>query len=74
MVMVGAAKELYLNQQNRSPRVMLKVVKVTVQSEGRSMDTFAGLDYGSERTIILTVATRQLNLEGTPEALNLRTV
>lgn len=74
MLMVGAAKELYLDQQNRSPRVMLKGVKVTLQSEGRSIDTFTILDDGSERTIILPAATRQLNLEGTPETLNLRTV
>lgn len=66
MLMVGAVKELYLDQQNRSPRVMLKVVKVTLQSEGRSIDTFAVLDDGSERTIILPAATRQLNLEVNP--------
>ena len=53
---------------------MLKVVKVTLQSEGRSIETIAGLDDGAERTLILTAATRQLNLEGTPETLNLRTV
>lgn len=47
MLMVGAAKKLYLDQPNWCPRVMLKVVKLTLQSEGRSMDTLAVLD-GSE--------------------------
>ena len=74
MLMVGAAKEPYLDQQNRSLRVMLKVVKVTLQSEGRSMDTFTVLDDGSERTIILPTAACHLNLEGTAETLNLRMV
>lgn len=38
------------------------------------MDAYAGLDDGSERTILLHPAAQQLDLKGGPEDLPLRTV
>ena len=53
---------------------MLKVVKVHMHNAELSLETFAVLDYGSERTIILPPAVQHLNLTKEPETLPLRTV
>ena len=68
------ADTLYVDQPNRSPRVMLKVVPVFLINGRQRLRTYAILDDGSERTIILTSAVSQLKLEGPEEILNLRTV
>ncbi len=53
---------------------MLKVVQVRLHSKGRILDTYAILDDGSERTIILPTAVHYLDLEKTDESLALRTI
>lgn len=53
---------------------MLKVVPVNLHYEDRSLDTFALLDDGSERTILLSTAVKALGIQGNPENLPLRTV
>ncbi len=53
---------------------MLKVVPVHVHYEDRTLDTFAVLDDGSERTILLSAAAKAPGIQGTPEDLPLHTV
>lgn len=53
---------------------MLKVVKVLLYNGRRTMETYAVLDDGSERTIVLQTAVQQLKLTGTPELLPLQTI
>ncbi|KAL6457425.1 hypothetical protein MHYP_G00343880 [Metynnis hypsauchen] len=65
---------LYLNKPVSNTRVLLKVVRVLLHCGECTLDTFAILDDGSERTILLPEATRRLGLKGTPESLTLRTI
>ncbi|KAL0188999.1 hypothetical protein M9458_016098, partial [Cirrhinus mrigala] len=53
---------------------MLKVVPVHLSYEDRTLDTFALMDDGSERTILLSAAVEALGIQGVPEDLPLRTV
>lgn len=52
----------------------MKVVQIRLHSKGRILDTYAILDDGSERTIILPTAVHYLDLEKTDESLALRTI
>ncbi|KAJ8381811.1 hypothetical protein SKAU_G00025890 [Synaphobranchus kaupii] len=70
----SASDSLYLDRPEAGNRVMLKVVPVIVQYGERTLDTFAILDDGSERTMLLPAAAKSLGMKGTPEALPLRTV
>ncbi|XP_041839808.1 uncharacterized protein LOC121638843 [Melanotaenia boesemani] len=54
--------------------VYLKVVPVIVSNGQKSLHTYAVLDDGAERTIILTEATHQLGLAGETESMALRTI
>ena len=65
---------LYLDRPTESGRVLLKVVPVTLHYHGRTLDTYAVLDDGSERTMLLPTAAHKLDLQGTPETLPLRTI
>jgi len=67
-------RTIYLDQVTHSGRVMLKVVQVKLHSKGRIMDTYAILDDGSERTIILPTAVHYLDLDKSDESLSLRTI
>ncbi len=64
----------YLDKPVVGNRVMLKVVPVNVHYEDLNLDTFAVLDDGSERTILLSTAAKALGIQGTPEDLPLHTV
>ncbi|KAL0171405.1 hypothetical protein M9458_031716, partial [Cirrhinus mrigala] len=68
------AVRLNLRRTRVFRRVLLKVSKVIIANGDASMETYAVLDDGSERTILLHTAAQQLNLEGKPEDLILRTV
>lgn len=73
--MVSATPEtIYIDHPNRPQRVMLKVAKVHLHNAELSPETFAVLDDGSERTIILPPAVQHLHLSKEPETLSLRTV
>lgn len=63
--------KVYLDRPNRSQRVMLKVVKVLLHNGNRKMETYAVLDDGSERSIVLAQVVQQLNLVWHPETLPL---
>lgn len=70
----SASDSLYLDRPGVSNRVMLKVVPVLLHYEGRSFSTFALLDDGSERSMLLPAAAKALGMKGAPEDLVLRTV
>lgn len=53
---------------------MLKVIPVLLHHEGRSLSTFALLDDGSERSMLLPAAAKSLGIKGAPEDLPLWTV
>ncbi|KAL0177742.1 hypothetical protein M9458_026636, partial [Cirrhinus mrigala] len=73
--LVSTTKDvLYVDRSLSSRRVLLKVSKVIITNGDASMETYAMLDDGSERTILLHAAAQQLNLKGKPEDLILRTV
>lgn len=75
VLMVSATPDtIYIDRPNRPQRVMLKVVKVHLHNAERSLEAFAVLDDGSERTIILPPAVQHLHLTKEPETLPLRTV
>ena len=55
-------------------QVLLKVSKVLLRNGDHTLETYAILDDGSERTILLPAAAQSLKLTGEPEDLILRTV
>lgn len=62
MIQSPCDEAVYLDLPNCSPRVLLKVLKVTLHAESRSLETFALLDDASSRTIILSAAGHNLHL------------
>ncbi|XP_029972685.1 uncharacterized protein LOC115406662 isoform X2 [Salarias fasciatus] len=70
----SASGSLYLNRPETSDRVMLKVVPVLLHYRGRTISSFALLDDGSERSMLLPAAAESLGITGVPEDLPLRTV
>lgn len=71
---VPASAVLYVDRPTCDNKILLKVTKVLLQNGHKSMEAYAILDDGSERTIILQEAVQKLNLKGQPEDLVLRTV
>ncbi|XP_026032619.1 uncharacterized protein LOC113027212 [Astatotilapia calliptera] len=67
-------RTLYFDRPSDCPSVLLKVVKVLLRNGKRTLETYAVLDDGSQRTILLTSAAQHLNLTGEAERLSLRTV
>lgn len=65
---------LYLDRRAGCNQVLLKVSKVLLRNGNHTLETYAILDDGSERTILLQEAAQRLQLKGTPESLTLRTV
>lgn len=63
-----------MDRPEGSNRVLLKVIRVILQHKGQSLDTYAVLDDGSERTILLSSAAQRLGLTGQSEDLALRTI
>ncbi|KAL7866046.1 hypothetical protein SRHO_G00112930 [Serrasalmus rhombeus] len=70
----STAETLYVDRPTGSSKVLLKMSRVTLRHGDTSLDTYALLDDGSERTILLYDAAQQLGLQGVPEDLSLRTV
>lgn len=65
---------LYLDRRSGCNQVLLKISRVLLRNGEHSLETYAVLDDGSERTILLPAATQSLKLTGQPEQLALRTV
>ncbi|RXN16554.1 hypothetical protein ROHU_021887 [Labeo rohita] len=59
----STTETLYLDQPRCGGKVFLKVVKVTIHYQQKVLDTFAVLDDGSERTILLATAAQHLGLK-----------
>ncbi|KAJ8357474.1 hypothetical protein SKAU_G00202680 [Synaphobranchus kaupii] len=71
----GASESrVYLTPSIASSKVLLKVIPVLLHNDSKSMETFAVLDDGAQRTMILTAAAQQLQLTGECETVALRTV
>lgn len=70
----SATDVLYLDRRAGCNQVLLKVSKVLLRNGDHTLETYAILDDGSERTILLQEAVQRLHLRGTPESLTLRTV
>lgn len=69
-----ATDVLYLDRCAGCNRVLLKVSKVLLRNGDHTLETYAILDDGSERTTLLQEAVQRLHLRGTAESLTLRTV
>nr|XP_055052534.1 uncharacterized protein LOC129438043 [Misgurnus anguillicaudatus] len=69
-----SAETLYVDRPTGSSKVLLKMCRVILRNGDMSLDTYALLDDGSERTILLNEAAQYLNLHGNAEELSLRTV
>ncbi len=65
---------VYLLPSISSGRVLLKVVPVLLHHKSKMVETYAILDDGAQRTMILPTAVQQLQLNGEHETLALRTV
>ncbi|XP_073769332.1 uncharacterized protein [Danio rerio] len=65
---------LYLDRKAGCSQVLLKVSKVLLRNGSHTLETYAVLDDGSERTILLQEAAQKLKLQGQSESLTLRTV
>uniref|UniRef100_A0AAV2MI03 Uncharacterized protein n=1 Tax=Knipowitschia caucasica TaxID=637954 RepID=A0AAV2MI03_KNICA len=75
VLMVSTSPDtIYVDRPSRPQRVMLKLVKVRLYNAEHSLEGFAILDNGSERTLIMPSAVRHLHLTTEPESLPLRTV
>ena len=64
----------YLDRRAGCSRVLLKIIKVILRNGAQAIETYAILDDGSEKTILLEAVAKRLGLRGTPEELALRTV
>lgn len=54
---------MYMDQISHSGRLMLKVVPVRLHNGRKTLNTYAVLDDGSERTIILPAVVHHLGLK-----------
>lgn len=70
----SATETLYLDRPTGCREVLLKVVRVLLRHKDKTLDTYAVLDDGSERTILLSSAASKLGIHGTMESLTLRTI
>lgn len=68
------SQTLYQDRPVGGSQVLLKLSKVLLHHGKHTLMTYAILDDGSERTILLHDAAQQLQLNGQPENLSLRTV
>lgn len=68
------SETLYVDRPTSSSQVLLKLSRVLLKSGTKVIETYAILDDGSERTILLCEAADRLGLQGEPEDLALRTV
>lgn len=65
---------LYVDQPNRSHKVMLKVVNVFIHNGEKTLKTYEVRDDGVDRSILLPQAVQHLGLTTEPETISLHTV
>lgn len=68
------SQTVYLDHPVGGSQVLLKISKVLLHDGKHTLTTYAILDDGSERTILLHEAAQQLKINGEPENFALRTV
>ncbi|KAJ8387998.1 hypothetical protein AAFF_G00147890 [Aldrovandia affinis] len=73
-LMNTASEVSYVNRPSYDCKVLLKISKVIIRNGNRTLEAYAVLDDGSQRTILLHAAAKKLGLEGKPEDLALHTV
>lgn len=73
-ILTVSTSRVFLAPISHSSRVMLKVVPIQLHHQSKSLDTYALLDDGSEKTIILPAAVKSLGLIQEGETLSLRTI
>lgn len=73
-ILTVSTNRVFLAPISHSGRVMLKVVPIQLHHQRKSLDTYALLDDGSEKTIILPAAVKSLGLMQEEETLSLRTI
>lgn len=72
--MSSTTEVLYVDQPPEGNWVLLKVVRVLLHHGNRTLNTYGILDDGSERTMLLSAAARELGFQGMREDLPLRTI
>ncbi len=72
--MSSISETLYLDRPTSSSQVLLKLSRVILQSGNKVLETYAILNDGSERTILLHEVADHLGLQGKEEELVLHTV
>lgn len=70
----SATETLYLDRPSGCRKVLLKVISVLLRHKDKTLDAYAVLDDGSERTILLSPAATKLGIHGPVECLALHTV
>lgn len=70
----STTETLYLDRPTDCRRVLLKVIRVLLRYGGKTLDTYAVMDDGSERTILLPDAAHELGIQGQAENIALRTI
>ncbi|KAI2646026.1 hypothetical protein H4Q32_024548 [Labeo rohita] len=74
VLLTTSHERAYLTSPSSTGRVYLKVVPVLLWRGKRSVSTYAILDDGAQRSIILPAAVQQLRIEGREEIMALRTI
>ncbi|KAK3508410.1 hypothetical protein QTP70_028155, partial [Hemibagrus guttatus] len=70
----STAETLYLDRPTDCRGVLLKVIRVLISYGGKTLNTYAVMDDGSEQTILLPDATRELGIQGQAESIALWTI
>ncbi|KAJ8416932.1 hypothetical protein AAFF_G00328100 [Aldrovandia affinis] len=65
---------LYVDQPPEGNRALLKVVRMLLHYGTHTLTTYAILDDGSKKTMLLPAAEQELGLQGTCKGLPLRTI
>ncbi|XP_026112361.1 uncharacterized protein LOC113091129 [Carassius auratus] len=74
VLLTTSHERAYLTSPSFTGRVYLKVVPVLLWRGKRSISTYAILDDGAQRSIILPAAVQQLGIDGREEIMALRTI
>lgn len=74
MLVTTSSDRIYVTPPSYTGRVFLKVTPVLLWKGEKSIQTYAILDDGAQRRIILPAAVQQLGLQGKKEVMALRTI
>ncbi|RXN12010.1 hypothetical protein ROHU_010335 [Labeo rohita] len=74
MLVTTSSDRIYVTPPSPTRRVYLKVTPVLLWKGEKTIQTYAILDDGAQRSIILPAAVQQLGLQGKKEVMALRTI